>query len=268
MSTIADRNIAALRTSHDSLAAIVRDLDADDLVRPSGASEWTLAQVFSHLGSGAEIGLATLRAALDGTDTPGAEFNQGVWDRWNAKTPREQADDFVTTNAELVATYEGLDSAAREELRITLSFLPFPADVPLVAGMRLSEAVLHQWDIEVGLDPAATVAADSAEVLVDVYSGPLATMMGYLGKADALGGRKVTLRVETSAPSRTLGLSIAESVGFVDAPEQADAVLTAPAEAWVRLLTGRMAAAHTPGDVTLTGDAVTLDDLRKVFPGY
>ena len=47
-----------------------------------------MAQVLSHLGSGAEIAHAGYRAALDGTPAPEQEFNQGVWDRWNARSPR------------------------------------------------------------------------------------------------------------------------------------------------------------------------------------
>lgn len=268
MSTLADKTIAALRTNHDDLVAFVRDLDADDLVRTSGASEWTVAQVFSHLGSGAEIGLATLRAALDGEDAPDGEFNQSVWARWNAKSPKEQANDFLSVNAELVAAFEGLDADARTHLRIKLGFLPAPSDVTLVAGLRLSEATLHRWDAEVAADPEATLAADAAEVLVDLYTGPLGFLLGFIGKGQALDGRKATLRVETGAPSRTFGLVLDESVSLSETPESADGVLAAPAEAWLRLLSGRLDASHTPSAVTLTGDIVSLDDLRRVFPGF
>ena len=58
MTEAADRIIDALRGGHDHLAAVVHRLTAADLTRPSGASEWDVSQVLSHLGSGAEIGLA------------------------------------------------------------------------------------------------------------------------------------------------------------------------------------------------------------------
>jgi hypothetical protein len=38
-------------------------------------------------------------------------------------------------------------------------------------------------------------------------------------------------------------------------------------EAAIRLIGGRLAAAHTPAGTEVVGD-VTLDDLRRVFPGY
>jgi hypothetical protein len=75
--------IAALRTGHDELAALVGRMASDDLTQPSAAAEWDISQVLSHLGSGAEIGLATLEAALADTGNPGPDFNQSVWACWN-----------------------------------------------------------------------------------------------------------------------------------------------------------------------------------------
>src|ERR1700712_47904 len=102
MTSNADQAISALRTGHDDLAGVVAELPEDGLTGPSGATEWTIADVLSHLGSGAESGLATLEAALSGADAPGGEFNQGVWDRWNAMAPQEQAQRFVKANEALV----------------------------------------------------------------------------------------------------------------------------------------------------------------------
>ena len=87
MTPTADATISALRSTHDELAAVVRGLTDEQLLAPSGASEWPVAQVLSHLGSGAEIGLATLRAATGEGEAPGDGFNQSVWDRWNAMSP-------------------------------------------------------------------------------------------------------------------------------------------------------------------------------------
>lgn len=41
----------------------------DDLERPSAATEWTIADVLSPVGSGAEITRASLGAALEGAGT-------------------------------------------------------------------------------------------------------------------------------------------------------------------------------------------------------
>ena len=53
-----DTVIAALRREHEQLTALVGTFTDDDLRRPSGASDWDVSQVLSHLGSGAVINLA------------------------------------------------------------------------------------------------------------------------------------------------------------------------------------------------------------------
>src|ERR1700739_4842580 len=95
--------IGALRTAHEEAAAIVEGLDEKELAAQSGAAEWTVAQVLSHLGSASEIARNTL---LAGKRDPEA---QPVWDRWNAMTPREQASNFVEYERRLADALEALD---------------------------------------------------------------------------------------------------------------------------------------------------------------
>ena len=263
MTSQADRTISALRTGHDTLVAFLTTLGPDDLTRTSGASEWTVAQVLSHLGSGAEINLATLEGAIDGTGTPGMDFNKSVWARWDAMPPAEQAANFPAADEKLLMRYEGLDEQTRAGLRIDFGFLPQPVDVAAAAGLRLSESALHAWDVRVAFDAAATIAPGATELLLETI-GPL---LGFAGKADQVDGT-VSLAVHTTDPTRSFGLVIADTVTLTDVPESVDGELTAPAEYVIRLSAGRHAPAHTPDSVVLTGDAVTLDDLRRVFPGY
>lgn len=51
----ADAVIAALNTANGTLAELVSGFTDEDLARTSGAAEWDISQVLSHLGSGAEI---------------------------------------------------------------------------------------------------------------------------------------------------------------------------------------------------------------------
>ena len=95
MTSLADQTIAALRNHHDELATLVPTLTHEQLTGPSGASEWTIAQVLSHLGSGSEIALASYKTALGDAPEPGPDFNQSVWDRWNAMSPEDQASGFL-----------------------------------------------------------------------------------------------------------------------------------------------------------------------------
>jgi uncharacterized protein (TIGR03083 family) len=261
MSSAADTTIDALRSGHDELVVLVADLEPADLAGPSRCSSWDVSQVLSHLGSGAEISLGTLKRALD----PGAPSvpNTEVWDRWNAMSPVDRLAGFLAMDETLVEAYEALDGQTRDSLRIDLGFLPEPVDLATAAGFRLSEFALHSWDVRAALDPAATVADEATPLLID----RVAAMLGWTGHGDAIEG-KVTLLVETTAPVRRFGLTIGEAVILGDVPESADGTLTLPAEAWLRLASGRLTPDRTPDDVSLVSDVITLDDLRRVFPGY
>jgi uncharacterized protein (TIGR03083 family) len=260
---LADRVIEALRSGHDDLAAYAERLTETALAGPSGASEWDVSQVLGHLGSGAEITLATLEAALGGGGPLDAGYNQGVWDRWNAMRAVERRDAFLTANRRLVERYEGLDAATRAELRIDLGFLPAPVDVAEMARLRLSEFTYHAWDVKVGADATATLAPLAVPLLLD----GIVPLVGFIGRAAALDGRRARLAVELTDPERLYGLDLGDAIAVTERPERPDGTLRAPAEAWLRLVAGRLAPERTPPGVEVTGP-IGLDDLRRVFPGY
>jgi uncharacterized protein (TIGR03083 family) len=260
----ADRVIDALRSGYDGIAGQVSGFSDDDLARPSGAAGWDISEVLSHLGSGAEIAQATFQAALDGKPNPGPGFNQAVWDNWNAMTRQQRADGFLQVNHALLGLLESLDDATRDTLRIDMGFLPAPADVATAVRLRLNEFTLHSWDIRVGTGEHATLPADATAALL--HGEP--NLIAWIGKADPLNGRQAVLTVTTTEPASVFALRLQTpiSVDF-DVPDQPDGTLTLPAEAWLRLVAGRLAPPHTPAGVTTTG-AADLDLLRRVFPGY
>ena len=264
MTSTADRAINALRTGHETLAEVVGNLSPDQVTTPSAASQWSIADVLSHLGSGAEIGLATLQGSVGDADKPADGFNQSVWDRWNAKAPKDQASDFVTSNEVLVEAYEDLDEQTRNTARIDLGFLPEPVDVATSAAFRLNEFALHSWDVRVASDPAAVVAAEAVVDLLDVNP----YLFGWLGRpGSVLEGREEWVDVTLTDPDRRFGLKITDKVEITDVPDAPTATLTLAAESWLRLVSGRLAPEHTPSSAEATG-AVTLDQLRQIFPGY
>jgi len=156
MRNAADPVIHALRAMHDDLVASVDGYDDADMVRPSGAAEWTVAQVMSHLGSGAEIARAGLDAALADSSPPAQSFYESVWARWDALAPRQQADECLLSDAAFVESYEALDDATRNSLRLSLPFLPAPVGLDVTGALRLNESALHGWDV--ADDPRATVS--------------------------------------------------------------------------------------------------------------
>jgi uncharacterized protein (TIGR03083 family) len=257
-SSLPDRTIAALRANHDRLAAAVASLDEARLTGPSGASEWTIADVLSHLGSGAEIGWYPVKAAATG-ERIDAPDNQEVWDRWNSMTPADQASSFVASDEQSVSTFERLSPEQRTSLQIDLGFLPEPVPLATALGMRLNEQALHAWDVEVGLDPAATLTDESAELLAEHFSSTMTFLLGFVGKPEGVGPARVGLGGYT--------IVIADSVSLEPGSDDITATFEGPLEAGIRLLAGRLTPEHTPSGVAVSGN-LTLDELRAAFPGY
>jgi uncharacterized protein (TIGR03083 family) len=257
MTQLVDRTITALRAEHDTLAGLVGTLTDDQLAATSGAAEWTVAQVLSHLGSGAEIGRAPIARAAG--ETVAVEDNQTIWARWDASAPRAQAEGFLEHSGRWLETVEAFTPEQRSSLTVDLGFLPEPISLLTAVGMRLSEVANHSWDVRVALDPDAGVDAGSAAVLVDLLAGPVGFLLGFVAKPAEL-AEPVSVAIPGAA------LVIDDAVTVVDHLESPSATFNGPAEAFVRLVSGRLKAPYDNG-VTVEG-SVTLDDLRRVFPGF
>src|SRR5271155_5577752 len=257
MQTSPDPWISALRHSHDRLQALVEPLGQDQLEQRSYASEWSIAQVLSHLGSGAEIFNLFLDAGLAGQDPPGREAFGPIWNTWNAKDPQAPAGDGLRADEETVERFESVNPDQKAQLRLRLFGMDM--DTTGLARMRVSEHAIHTWDVAVALDPSATVAPDAIGLLIDTV-GQLAA------RSAEPDGKQRRLRVSTTDPKRHFiletgdAVSLTESDGSDDLPE-----LRPPAGAFVRLVYGRLGPHHTP---PVEADGVDLDELRQLFPGF
>ncbi len=272
-----------LAGSHDRLSDLVGGLDDEALGSKSYCSDWTIAQVVSHLGSGAEIMGGTVDAAVAGEDPPSTDTYPKIWERWNAMTPREAADSGLSTDGGLVEKFEHLGDGLAE-LEFTV-FGGMRMDAVGLLRMRLSEHAVHSWDVGVALDPGARVDHDAVNLLLDGMTRATA----WLGKAERADvERPFIVRVVTSDPDRELDLEVSDTVKMTlvegadggshggagahggasksSARPASAGVLHLPAEAFLRLVYGRLDPSHAP-DVDAS-EATTLDTLRKVFPGF
>jgi uncharacterized protein (TIGR03083 family) len=253
--------VAALHRSHDRLATVLAPLTDEQVAGPSYADEWSIAQVASHLGSGAEVFGLFLDAGLQGAAAPGVEQFQPIWDRWNAKPAGAQARDAVDADAAFLVRLDALDADERRSWRLDL----FGTEQTLAGllRMRLGEHALHTWDIAVALDPTATVPDDATALLID-------TLPALVERVGRPGPESLSGEVRTIAPERRLRVELTGE-GARLSPRGADeaagtAVVELPAEAFVRLVYGRLDPDHTPASAQATG--VDLDALRRAFPGF
>jgi uncharacterized protein (TIGR03083 family) len=255
-----DELIAALEASHSRLAGLLDGMSDEQAASPSYDDEWTIGQVASHLGSGAEIFTKFVAAGLDGSAAPGPDDFQPVWDEWNAKSAGEQVRDVVAADREFLDQITQLPAEQRDAW--SMDMFGQQRDLRMVLGMRLSEHAAHTWDIAVALDPSATVAADAAGLIID--GGGLAMMAGMVGKPSA---NPVEVAVTTTDPARSLRLRLGEEGAALDTdPAAGEATLATSAEAFFRLVYGRLDPDHTPDDVTAAG--VDLEAIRAAFPGF
>jgi uncharacterized protein (TIGR03083 family) len=202
--------IAVLRHSHERLACLLTALSQDRLTAPSYDSEWTIAQVLSHLGSQADIFQHVLSAALspDSSGVDRAVFPP-IWDAWNSKSPGQQAAGCLPANDALISRLEQLSDA--ELAAISLDFLGMKLDATGLVRLRLREHAVHTWDVAVAIDPAAVVAPDAVALLAE----SLPALASRVGKP---AGEAFRARLAGHYPETDLLLEVADAVTLAPWP--------------------------------------------------
>lgn len=260
---IARRMIRELRRGREALAPRVEAFTQEDLARQSACSEWDVSQVLSHLGSGAEVMIGTLNAALAGNDPPAQEASEAIWARWNAMTRAERAEGWLEMTGRHLAGLEALSDEQLRDIGVRVPFSSAPLDSAAFVSLRINEQALHHWDVEVTFDEAAVIPDSAAELVAD----RIGWMMQWIGKADRWPGEATQIALTLSAPSREWTLSIADAVVLDKATAaDADARLTLPSETFVRLVSGRLRDADS-ARIDVEGP-LRLEDVVVLFPGF
>ena len=102
------RELDALHRSAEHLHGVVDGLGPEEVRAPAYPTEWTVADVLSHLGSGATI----MRLRLDGEVDM-----QAIWDEWNAKDPDTQAADALVADDALQYRVDSLTPDDQDRMR-------------------------------------------------------------------------------------------------------------------------------------------------------
>jgi uncharacterized protein (TIGR03083 family) len=251
---MADGHLDALRSSVARLHSLTTARPATELTRPAYPSEWSIADVLSHLSSGAVITKRRLQDSLAGVDTPDG-FAPSVWDAWNAKDPAAKREDGLIADAKLLAALEAVTPEQCATFAATMG--PLTPGFEQFVAMRLNEHALHTWDIEVVDDPAATIPQPAAALVVD----NLELIARFTAQPT---GDTRTITVATTAPERCFSIALSrDTVQLSPESPQSAADLIVPAEAFARLVYGRLDPQHTPGGAEVDDLAI----LRHVFPG-
>jgi len=248
-------SLKALHNSVAHLVEVIEKIEPEKYTDSAYPKEWTIADTMSHLGSGAVIASQNFDNVVSGAEAD-PDFNKSTWDEWNAKEPAAQVADALVADAALLDRLQMLDEEGRDKFEFSMG--PMKFDFDGYVSLRLNEHALHTWDIEVTTNGSATVPEDAAAVMVD----HVAMYVGFSGKAN---GVAHDVHVKTVNPEREFVLAFGEDKVSMSVNEQGGHVdLELPAEAFVRLISGRLDPKHTPRDVT----GEHLDELREAFPGY
>lgn len=249
-----DNQLKALHSSVEHLRAVVERISPADLDLPAYPAEWSIADVISHIGSGAVILARHFDDVVESRATD-ESFNQSVWDEWNAQSPPTQVANALIADAALLERLESLPDNRRDHFQFPMG--PLNLDFAGFVGLRLNEHVIHTWDVEVTLDPAATLPIDEAGAVAD----NLAMIVRFTGKPS---GHVRVWHVRTIDPPRNFVLSFGPDSLELSSSQPEDRVdLEIAAESFVRLIYGRLDPDHTPSTV----DDRHLDELRRAFPG-
>ncbi|MFD8074976.1 maleylpyruvate isomerase N-terminal domain-containing protein [Streptomyces sp. NPDC059718] len=257
----ADVRLAAMHTVSRRLGATVGGLTGEELLRPSFAEGWSIAQVLVHLGTGAELCTAAVRRGLTGDLTrPSREDITDVYERWIPLRPVAQRDAWHQAESDLLRLLDSFDAGVRAS--VTVPYFTGPVGFTDFTGYWLSEQSVHTWDVEVGLDEAAAIPAPEVALLWDRVD-MVASRSRDGDTLTRLGPRQIA--VELTDPARTLCLALGSELHILpcEGAEPSGAV-SGPSEAVLRLVYGR----NRPRDAVTARDGVTLDDLRALFPGY
>jgi hypothetical protein len=123
--------LVALHASVIRLRSIVEGFDADQLRAQAYPEKWNVADVISHLASGAVIMHRQLDANLAGTTLPD-DMASPIWDEWNAKSPDAKASDGLAADQAFLDRVESLGEADRARVRLAMGPLALELATDLV----------------------------------------------------------------------------------------------------------------------------------------
>ncbi|MFI5613216.1 maleylpyruvate isomerase family mycothiol-dependent enzyme [Amycolatopsis sp. NPDC051903] len=246
--------------SSTTLARSVAGLSPEGLQRPSYAQAWNIADVLAHLGASAEISTKLLEQAVMETRTgPAADSRRLIQERWLAMSPVRRREAWLEADARHRQVLSGLSPDQRASLRVPL--FAGSVTLPVYVGYLLSEQSVHAWDVEVGLDPTATIPRAEVDLLWQRIDR-VATRFRDLATLTRLAPCQMSVELDDRVRSLALIVDTELHIYPCEAYEPV-ATISGSAEAVLRLVYGR----NRPDDaVTVTGKH-SLAELRALFPG-
>ncbi len=256
-----------VRAEAEALAAEWRGWDDAAWEAPSACAGWAVKDVAAHVTEGAARAIPVIAAALEGAPTPQFSAEERA-ERTREVRALPGAELAVRFPRDVDAAFALLEGATEAALGTTVVVPAGTHTLAELATQRLVEAALHAWDCRAPRDPAAGLRPEAAALVVDYVMARAAR----LATGEAARTLSATYHCALEGPSGgpvTLTLADGQASATRGAPAAADAVVSLPVEAFVRLLWGRLdlPRALAAGTVRAEGDAAKARALGDVFRG-
>ena len=245
--------IDALRTSVVHLHDIGQSLSDAQLEAPAHPTEWSVADTLSHLSSGAVNTKRRLKDARPAQRRPPAAPSR-CGTCATRRRPRDQAHDAVVADEVQSAA---IDAVAFDDCAtFTFTMGPMTFDYEEFINLRVTEHVVHTWDVEEAYDRDAILDQDGVPYIID----NLDLAVRYTAQPI---GKEQVIEIRTTEPQREFTLTLSNDSVTLEPAEPSDTHnLEISAEAFIRLLYGRLDSDHIPASISYE----SLNDLRQVFP--
>jgi uncharacterized protein (TIGR03083 family) len=266
MASVADR-VTLLQRESTRLTHYLHALPREAWSRPSACAQWQVQDVVAHLVGVAEFYAGSIARGLRG-DTSPPEGRPPAGTRNAASAAEEIAQRTITRRKQLgdqlLGAFEATDQALN---RLLAGLSPQDWEIPCyhLGGLfpvrwfrdvRLSELVIHGWDIRSRFEPEAPLSPESLPVLLDMCA---ALTPGWALSPGAKLVTPVCYRFAvTGAISATIDIVVAEDKARRDEVSTAPPAVTlrCEAETYVLIQYGRLrlAEALATGRVVAEGD--------------
>ena len=254
---------ASARTAaeaYSDAAATVRALPETEWTGPTGCAEWDVRALAGHIVGEAVWFVNLTRGVTHGE----AALPDDLYESLKTLPPVDLADRLRQAADAIPAEVDAATPTQLQE-EVDLGWTAMPLWRATFVAME--EGVYHDWDLQVGRDPAATIPTAWAQALAP----GMVAFAPMIARTEGI----------TRSPGRYL-LMVGDGVGPITlttdqgrvtvtpgATETPDVTLTLTADQYVRLIAGRLPLdqALRDGTVTIEGERKTAIGLTRIFRG-
>ena len=255
----------------------LQTLSSQDWSHPSACQGWTVADVLGHL-AGQDFSPRILRGLQGDISAPEGspvvsvhdedQFAQSIFQR-AIGTKERLGDQLLSTFSQRVdETVQVFGGIAVDQWETLCYWPPGPEPVRTMLDMRISELVMHAWDIRSQLDPSYHLSDDSVMVLMDTVDR--AVRRAFRPEPSWVEPIRYRFQITAPLPAKS-DIVLTKDGGMVGAggAEAADAVFNCDGETYVLLMYGRLklATAIEVGRLSVVGAAELVERFASRFKG-